>query len=67
MSGIITTCYKWKRVGASRRHNNKLDDKVYNATYKLEHATTFREKQQTEAELERGKYNRERYGLDEDD
>jgi hypothetical protein len=33
----------------------------------LEHATTFREKQQTEAELERGKYNRERYGLDEDD
>lgn len=55
------------KAGASRRHNNKLDDKVYYATRKLEHATTFREKQQAEAELERAKYNRERYGLDEDD
>lgn len=54
------------KSGASRRHNNRLDDKVYYATRKLEHATTFREKQQAEAELERGKYNRERYGLDED-
>lgn len=54
------------KSGASRRHNNRLDEKVYSATYKVERATTFREKQQAEAELERAKYNRDKNSWDED-
>lgn len=52
--------------GASRRHNNRLDDKIYNATYDLEHARTAADKQRAEARLERAKLDKERYSWDEE-
>lgn len=52
--------------GASKRHNNRLDDRVYSATYDLEHARTVEDRRRAEAKLERAKLDRERYSWDED-
>lgn len=52
--------------GASKRHNNRLDDRIYAATYDLEHARTAEDKRRAEAKLERAKLDRERFSWDED-
>lgn len=53
------------REGATSRHNNRLDDKVYSATFDVEHARTFDDRKKAEARLERAKLDKERYRVDE--
>jgi formate hydrogenlyase subunit 3/multisubunit Na+/H+ antiporter MnhD subunit len=53
------------REGATSRHNNRLDDKVYSATYEVEHARTIDERKRAEARLERAKLDKEKYSVDE--
>lgn len=46
-------------AGYKSRHNNKLDDKIYSATYEYEHARTSEEKRKAEMRLERAKLDKE--------
>lgn len=64
---IYTMAYETKdyNKGATRRHNNRLDDKISAATYELEHARNAEDRQRAEARLERAKLDKERYKIDE--
>lgn len=64
---IYTMVYETKDYNdeAAWRHNNRLDDKIYSATYELEHARTAEDKRRAEARLERAKLDKERYKIDE--
>lgn len=67
-SKIYTLIYETKKynAGSTERHNNYLDEKVYQATYDLEHAKTLEEKHRAEARLERAKLSREKYKIDDE-
>lgn len=68
-SKIYTMSYETGeyKAGSTRRYNNKWDEKIYSATYELEHAKTYDERQRAQAKLERAKLDKERYSINEDD